>query len=500
MMISTDQTLISRQDQRGQTTAASTASAAVAMAPWRKTLIVLFVVLFALPIEPILGGLTLSGTRLYAMLVIVPFFFAVFSGAVGRVTVTDGLMLAFALWMFMTFLVHHGVERFPYAAITFAELMGGYLAGRFLVRSATGYQFFFQAFFVMLLVLLPFAALEMATGRAVLSDLLAQIVRVTPRSTELRDGYFRAGVSYPHPIHWGVISALLLAQAWILWADQTLGRWIRVGVAVACTLTAMSSAPLLGLAIQIAIILWGRLTGNRWWLLTILFSTTYVALDILSNRGPVILMIEMLTLNPRTAWWRVYIWNFGSVSVMNHPWIGIGLNDWVRPEWLGATVDNFWLLIAMRHGLPAIVFLALALVLQMWQIIRMRDLSTADTRVRVAYVIGLLALSFMLSTVHAWGAPSVLVMFYFGIGAYLYTGGAVREGDQQISSPDSGLGNTAATPRADLPYSRFPHHPNRRASARHLADDKAPLVGSGALRTPRTPESPATRVTRISRT
>ncbi|TGD61799.1 hypothetical protein EYC08_17765 [Tabrizicola sp. WMC-M-20] len=463
-------------------------------------MIILFVVLFALPLEPVLGGLTLSGTRLYAMLVIIPFFFAVLSGAAGRVTVTDGLMLAFASWMFMTFLMHHGTERFPYAAITFAELMGGYLAGRLLVCSAIGYRFFFQAFFVMLLVLLPFATYEMMTGRAMLSDLLAQIARVTPRSTEVREGYFRAGVSYPHPILWGVIAAMLLAQAWILWADQTLGRWMRTGVAVACTLTAMSSAPLLGLAIQIAIILWGRLTGNRWWLLTILFGTTYVALDILSNRGPVILMIETLTLNPQTAWWRVHIWNFGSVSVMNNPWIGIGLNDWVRPEWLAATVDNFWLLIAMRHGLPAILFLGFALVLHLWQIIRMRDLSEADTRVRVAYVIGLLALSFMLSTVHAWGAPSVLVMFYFGIGTYLYTGGAVREGDQQISSMDSNSGNTAAMPRAELPYSRFPHHPSRRTSTRHAADDKAPLGGSGAGRPLRTPAPPAPRANRTSRT
>ena len=204
-------------------------------------------------------------------------------------------------------------------------------------------------------------------------------------------------------------------------------------------------------AIQIGLILWGRLTGNRWWLLTILFSVTYVTLDLLSNRGPVILMIETLTLNPQTAWWRVHIWNFGTQSVMAHPFLGIGLNDWARPEWLASTVDNFWLLLAMRHGLPAALMLVLGLVWHVWQIIRARDLSDADAQIRTAYIISFVALCFGLSTVHAWGAPSVLIMFYFGMGSYFYTGGTQPAGPGETSA-------ISADPRAPLPYTRFLQH------------------------------------------
>jgi O-antigen ligase len=161
-------------------------------------------------------------------------------------------------------------------------------------------------------------------------------------------------------------------------------------------------------------------------------------------------MIETLTLNAQTAWWRVYIWNFGTQNVIDNPVLGLGLNDWVRPEWLTASVDNFWLLIAMRHGLPAILLLVLGLVLHLWRIIRVRDISESDNKVRIAYLIGFVSLCFVLSTVHAWGAPSVLVMFYFGMGAYLYTGGARATNEAGMVGPPE-----LAGPDRQLRYSRF---------------------------------------------
>jgi len=390
----------------------------------RRLLIVVFLVAFALPLEPVIAGFQLSAPRLYIMAFFLQLVTALLAGRAGGVTATDAMIFGCGFWIMLTFIIHHGAERIPYAAITGVEMVGAYLAGRLLVRSSSDYQFFFNAFFVMLIILLPFAVLEMMTGHALLSDILSKVARITPRGTEIRDGYFRAGVSYPHPIHWGMICAVLLAQAWYLWRARSVRRLLRIAVAVASTLTSMSSAPLLALAIQGGLILWGKLTGNRWWLFTILFSVFYVTVDMLSNRGPVIIMIETLTLNSQTAWWRIHIWNYGSVSVMAHPLFGIGLNDWERPYWLAATVDNFWLLLAMRHGLPAALLIVLGLIIHIWRMVWLRDLSPDDKATRTAYVIAFVALCFMLGTVHVWSAPLIFVMFYFGMGAFLYTGGA----------------------------------------------------------------------------
>lgn len=430
------------------------AAPAAATATTRRRLIVIFLVAFALPLEPVVGGLLLSAPRLYIMVAFLPFAIALLAGRCGGVTATDMMIFGCGFWVVLTFVIHHGAERIPYAAITAVEMIGAYLAGRFLIRSSDDYRFFFNAFFVMLAVLLPLAAFETMTGRALLSEVLSKVARVTPRGTEIRDGYFRAGMSYPHPILWGMICAVFLAQAWYLWPGRTVGRISRVTVAVASTLTAMSSAPILSLAIQGGLILWGRLTGNRWWLFTILFTISYVTIDLLSNRGPVIIMIETLTLNPQTAWWRVHIWNYGTASVMNHPFLGIGLNEWQRPEWLAPTVDNFWLLIAMRHGLPAALFITVGLALQIWRLARLQNLAPADQAVRTAYMIAFVALCFMLGTVHAWGAPLIFVMFYFGMGGFLYTGGAgtAHTAEAGVAAADHG----APQP---LPHSRFPIRP-----------------------------------------
>ena len=347
-----------------------------------------------------------------------------------------------------------------------------------MVRSAEDYRWFFQAYFVMLLILLPFAFFEMMTGRPLLSELFSMITRVTPRTPEVRNSVFRAGVSYPHPIHWGLVASLMFAQAWLIWRDDTKARNLRAGVAMACTVTAMSSAPLLGLATQIGLIIWGRVTGNRWMLLVTMFATVFFALELLSNRGPVILFIETMTLDSETAWWRVYIWQYGSLSVMNHPVFGIGLEDWERPEWLAGTVDNFWLLTAMRYGLPAIIFLVLGLAWTVWKIARMRDLSTADKKAREGYLIGFVALCFALSTVHAWGAPSVLVTFYFGMGAFLFTGGARAAQESDAKGPADPAG-----PRRHLPYSRFPRLDRPAAESKPLpSQGRAGKAGQGFSR------------------
>jgi len=49
--------------------------------------------------------------------------------------------------------------------------------------------------------------------------------------------------------------------------------------------------------------------------------------------------------------------------VRAHPVFGIGYGDWARPNWIPASVDNFWLLTAMRHGVPGLGFLAAAFIL-----------------------------------------------------------------------------------------------------------------------------------------
>jgi hypothetical protein len=105
------------------------------------------------------------------------------------------------------------------------------------------------------------------------------------------------------------------------------------------------------------------------------------------------------------------------------PWIGIGLNDWIRPWFMGSSsVDNFWLLMAMRYGMPGFLLLALGYAWGLTLAMR-RDL-TADpvlSQIRRAWVFTFVGLTFTLSTVHVWTSIYSFTFFMFGAGMWLLT-------------------------------------------------------------------------------
>ena len=101
-----------------------------------------------------------------------------------------------------------------------------------------------------------------------------------------------------------------------------------------------------------------RRNNSKWMILWSIVAVGLLAAQFGSNQGAAKFFISHFTFDPQTGWYRVAIWDFGSASVLNHPLLGIGLADWERPRWMASdSVDNFWLLTAMRYGIPAVVLL-----------------------------------------------------------------------------------------------------------------------------------------------
>ena len=66
-------------------------------------------------------------------------------------------------------------------------------------------------------------------------------------------------------------------------------------------------------------------------------------------------LARVVAFSSSTAWNRYLIWQFGSAELMRHPIFGMGLfEDWQRAPWMPASIDNHWLLMSMRYGLPGI--------------------------------------------------------------------------------------------------------------------------------------------------
>jgi hypothetical protein len=189
------------------------------------------------------------------------------------------------------------------------------------------------------------------------------------------------------------------------------------------TIMSMSSAPIAGIFFQSALLMWNKVLGNfqgRWKLLWGIAFIGYLVIEFGSNQTPIQFYISHFTFEQQTGWYRIWIWNYGSASVGNHPLFGIGLSDWERPSWMGSdSVDNFWLLTAMRYGLPAFILLTVSWLSLWFAIARRKGLNQRLNSYRNGYLICMATFVFVGSTVHFWGAVYALLFFLGGSGVWL---------------------------------------------------------------------------------
>jgi hypothetical protein len=391
--------------------------------------LLLFFWSLVIPVRFRAGELLLSPDRIFLLIAFLPLLIRLLSGRAGRILTVDILFGLYLLWIAVALLAVHGTSRIAFLGITIVELGGGYLVGRTLVRSAMDYRAFFRYFAIGLICIMPFAMIELFTRRMLVSEILGVVFETFPYvDYGERLGLNRVQATFEHPILFGLFSSLGIANLFYLYRDRIATALSLSGVAVFTTFMSLSSAALISIFLQMGMIVWDKLTKGNWRLLILLAIAAYVFVDILSNRSPVSVFIDYLTLNSHTGFYRMHIWTHGKASVLQNPVFGLGLNDWARPAWMRSpTVDNFWLLTAMRYGLPAIVCLIAAIVFSLRGIFARRDLSFDDDQCRTAYTVGAAGLFFTLCTVHVWGSTSVLVMFYIGAGVWLADAGRAVE-------------------------------------------------------------------------
>lgn len=106
--------------------------------------------------------------------------------------------------------------------------------------------------------------------------------------------------------------------------------------------------------------------------------------------------------------------------MVRNPAFGIGLNEWRRPFWQHATLDNFWLLITMRYGIPGFLLLAGTIAVSGLSIASAKGLTPEEANYRTGYLIALASGIVVLGTVHIWESPVAFFMAYIGAGAWFY--------------------------------------------------------------------------------
>jgi O-antigen ligase len=141
----------------------------------------------------------------------------------------------------------------------------------------------------------------------------------------------------------------------------------------------------------------------------------YVLIDLVSTRDPMRVAFTYLTFSSHTAYWRMIIWEYGMAEVFRHPLFGIGFEEWERPSYMySGSMDNFWLVIAVRHGIPA--FLGFCLIAAVPVIKGFRKMAREGRAPRTeAYMFALSGLVVSACTVHYWLALLVFFTFFCGM-------------------------------------------------------------------------------------
>ena len=309
----------------------------------------------------------------------------------------------------------------------FIETFGAYLLGRCYIRSSADFRAAIRLFSIVVVAMFPFALAEAVTGSKVIIQVFATVLpSVEPTYTVPRMGLMRVQGPFEHPILFGVFCAAAVALTYLVLGRDAgpVRRWAMTGAVAATAFMSLSSGPIVTVLVQVGLLAWNGLFGNiaaRWRILWVLGISVYAGIELLSNQS-VPLLLTRYAFDPWTAFYRLLIFEYGWASIMAHPWFGTGFNDWIHPAWMTSSIDMFWLVAAVRHGLPAAVtFLAAFLVATVGIGLK----ASGDECVmacRTAYLICMGGLFVAGCTVHFWMATYMLFLFLVGSGMWLLDG------------------------------------------------------------------------------
>jgi len=393
-------------------------------------LVPVFLISLSIPLVYHLGPFRLSPYRLLLLILFVPLFVAWLSGRMGNKLTPDWLILGYALWSGTVLMMHHGViAGGETAGLLLIETCGAYLLGRRYVRSPETFNAMVRCLFLLVLIFLPLATIESLSHRPILIDvargLFGGAFEVLPAvNAGERLGLRRAQVGFDHPILYGTVCAMAIGVAFYVlgYGKAIFAKLAAAGLMVGAAGFSVSSGPLAAIATQLILMVWdgvSRSIAYRWRIFAATALAFYLVIDLLSTRTPFHVIVTYLTFNSSSSYNRILIWRYGSAEVWRHPVFGIGLGDWERPSFMSSSMDNFWLVIAVQHGLPGFFMFAGAVVL----IIKgLSQLNIRDPKIqaqRAGILVSLGGLIVAGCTVHYWNAVYCSFMFLLGSAVWM---------------------------------------------------------------------------------
>lgn len=379
-------------------------------------LILLICLLIPIEFSFEISSLRLTPYRLFLILIAPYLFFNI-----KKIQLYDYLLLSYSFLTIISLIINSGLQKgVEFGGINTLEGMIPYLIAR---KYITNEEIFIKTVKLitgLVISLGIFGVFEAVSSVHLIHDISRSITGYSYRiDDEIRAGFTRAYVSFEHPILYGMFCSSVFSLCWFCLNNRVTKS---IGVFIA-TSASLSSAPILLFLTQIFLIVWDFIiqTKNKWKFIYAFLAVAYVLLGFLSNRPPLIAILSHVTLDPRTSYYRSLIFTYGMNNVANNPFFGLGFNDWVRPVWMvNTTVDNFWLLIAMRYGIPALVVLLTFILLLIFKVkASMKNQTGILKRIYLGWVFSLVSLMIGGITVNLWFGTYAYFFFLLGMGVWM---------------------------------------------------------------------------------
>jgi hypothetical protein len=387
----------------------------------------LFCFSMTIPLVIELGSLRMSPYRILLLLMLVPSLIGWLNGKGGKKIPADYFMILFAGWSVLSIFMTMGfAEAYQPAGMFVIETLGAYFLARTTIRDEKTFRSIVKTLIWIAAIMLPFAVAESLLHRPVALQLFSVFGKVVNTTNiDPRLGLRRAQVVFEHPIIYGVFCSSTFALGFYVFgsSQRKFGTLMRAGISVITTFVSLSTGAFLSLVVQSLLTIWDfamRKSRRKWTILTVIVVFLYLLVDALSNRTPAEVFITYLTFNLGASYNRVLIWRYGTEQVYMTPWFGTGISDnWSRPDWMHASMDNFWLVITVRHGVPALLMLIFAYfgILRRMGRTVLTDANLVNIRKGLIFVV--VGISVSICTVHLWGASFSYFFFLLGSGVWL---------------------------------------------------------------------------------
>ncbi|MEM9267412.1 MAG: O-antigen ligase family protein [Pseudomonadota bacterium] len=440
-------------------------------------LVVIFLVGVCVPLLFSLGGVVFNIIRLLTLIMFVPLFVGLYTGRYGGVKLPDWAMLFYTFWVAITLFKAHGASSVQLSASNTLEFMGSYMLARAYIRNLAQFVAMAKILGILVCLTLPLAVYEAMTGHPILLNYFNSLpffYGLPPNYAEVRLGLERVQLTFDTAIHYGIFCALAIALTHMVWGGglSVFGRYARTTIVSICCFLSLSSAPLIGMAMQFGLMSWDHIFKSirqRWQLFGLMCLGLYVAVALSSSRPVINVFMTYMTFNATNAWWRLAAFEWGMKTIWKYPIFGIGMNDWERAEWMfSPSVDNYWLATTMRNGIPAFLALVIVFGYTLYRVIR-TDFNASEPHsiAKRAWCFAMGGLIFSLATVYMWGSTHALIYFFVGAGVWMTEPLAVGTGqptdkNTQAEASDLRGGGPFVYSRKAHGTSRHPAVPSNR--------------------------------------